>query len=110
MSVSKLTLLIAALAFADNSFSFDAATTGNIYRIEVTDGNNYGLRVALKNLPKLCGNDHNWAYLNDTDSNYKTYVSILLAAKMADKPVTIFASKETVSGNAYCHIGSIRLE
>ena len=49
------------------------------------------------------------AYLNEPDSNYETYVSVLLAARLADKPVTIYSNRETKSGKNHCHIGYIAL-
>lgn len=97
-----------------NFFSFtaqawDGMITGKIQNIDVTGGQNYGFRISLVNTPPLCGSGHAWAYLNDTDSNYETFVSVLLAAKLSDRSVTIYTNKETISGNNYCKIGYIVL-
>jgi hypothetical protein len=99
--------IVGLLSFS--SQAWDGHVSGKIGSIDVTSGNNYDLRVTLVNGPKLCGNGNTWAYLNNSDSNYQTYVSVLLAAKMAEKNVTIYTSKETKSGNGYCHIGYISM-
>jgi len=90
--------------------SWAGVTTGKINSISVAAGNNYGFRIAIAGAPKLCGNEHTWAYLNESHSNYNTYVSVLLAAKMADKEVVIYTHQEQTSGNAYCSIGHIVLK
>jgi len=95
------------LAMGAYSGSWDGATTGKIVEFDVTGGNNYGFRISLKGLPKLCGNQHNWAYINESDSNYKVYVSALMAAYTAGKTVTVYTKKESRSGKGYCHIGYI---
>lgn len=87
--------------------SWDGATTGTINQIKVTGADNYGFRVVLEGAPPLCGNTHTWAYINEADSYYKTYVTVLMAAKMAKTTVTLYANKEILSGNDYCHIGFI---
>jgi len=92
-----------------SSLAWDGRVSGKVGNIDVTSGSNYGFRVTLVNGPALCGNDNKWAYLNDSDSNYQTYVSVLLAAKMADKNVTVYTNRETSSGNGYCHIGYISI-
>lgn len=89
--------------------AWDGSVEGKIQNIDVAPGENYGFRLSLQNSPKLCGNDHTWAYLNKSDSNYETFVSVLLAAKMAERSVRIYTTKETASGNGYCRIGYIVL-
>jgi hypothetical protein len=90
--------------------SWGGTVAGKINSIDVAPGQNYGFRVSLINAPKLCGNNHTWAYLNESDSNYKTFVSVLLAAKMADKQVVLYTNNESSSGKSYCHIGYIVLK
>jgi len=90
--------------------AWDGSVTGEIKTIEVTAGENYGFRVILTGNPQLCGNSHTWAYIKESDSNYQTYVSVLLAAKMGNKKVQLLTTKETSSGNEYCHIGYMRLK
>ncbi|MBA6233639.1 MULTISPECIES: hypothetical protein [unclassified Colwellia] len=90
--------------------SWDGTVAGKINSIDVAPGQNYGFRVSLINSPKLCGNNHTWAYLNESDSNYKTFVSVLLAAKMADKQVVLYTNHENSSGQSYCHIGYMVLK
>jgi hypothetical protein len=106
---TKLSLPL-LLIFSTNVFaSWDGILAGKINAIDVAPGQNYGFRVSLINAPKLCGNNHTWAYLNESDSNYQTFVSVLLAAKMADKQVTLYTKIESTSGHDYCHIGYISL-
>ncbi len=82
--------------------SWDGATRGEIIAIEVTAESNYAFRVWLKGSSGLCGNDNKWAYLNKSDSNYETYVTLLTAAKFSKTEVTIYANQST---NNYCKIG-----
>ncbi|GAB1623977.1 hypothetical protein AAOGI_40270 [Agarivorans albus] len=97
--------------FSSNVFAaWDGVTVGKISSLDVTSGNNYGFRINLKGAPKLCGNNHTWAYVNESHSNYKTYVSVLLAAKMADKEVVLYTNQEQKSGANYCSIGYLVLK
>ncbi len=108
----KFRLLVATIifvAFFKSALAWDGSTTAKIYQIDVAVAENYGFRVMLEGLPALCGNSHSWAYLNKSSSNYETFVSVLLSARMAQKTVTLHTTKETISGNEYCHIGYITL-
>ncbi len=89
--------------------TWDGTESGQVHSVNVASGENYGFRVTLSGAPKLCGNAHSWAYLNESQSNYQTFVSVLLAAKMSDKRVTLYTTKETTSGNEYCRIGYVDL-
>ncbi|AQS38156.1 hypothetical protein Sps_03009 [Shewanella psychrophila] len=100
------TLLLALLWTLDTQ-AWDGAVIGQVNTIDVTHGKNYGFRVTLEGAPKLCGNDSGWAYLNDDDSNYQIFVSVLLAAKMSGTTVRLYTNQEKTSGNDYCHIGYI---
>ena len=83
-----------ALSFASTAADYEAKT-GYIEQIDVAAGNNLGFRVLLKGVDFECGNkDTRQAYLNDTDSNYETFTSVLLAAKMSKTKVRIY----TVAG------------
>jgi hypothetical protein len=86
--------------------SWDGAIYGTISRIDIAPGENYGIRIYLKDFPKLCGNQADWAYLNESDSNYKTFVSVLLAAHMAQKNVTLYSNQQ----NGFCHIGYVVIQ
>jgi hypothetical protein len=110
MKFVKLLIMFTSAFISIRAIAWDGIIEGQIQGIDVAPGENYGFRVSLKNSPQMCGNAHAWAYLNESDSNYKTFVSVLLAAKMAEKTVTIFTTKETNSGNNYCHIGYVALK
>lgn len=51
----------------------------------------------------MCAGGPTWSYLNDTDSNYKTFVAVMLLAKAQGNPITVFTTLEA----GYCHIGYI---
>ncbi len=53
----------------------------------------------------MCTGGPDWAYLNEDDSNYKTYVAALLTARAQGTPVTIYSNLE----NGYCKIGYITI-
>lgn len=111
--MNKLTkiFLFSLFLFSINAIAaWDGSVEGKINSIDVAPGENYGFRVTLINAPKLCRNNHVWAYLNESDSNYQTFVSVLLSAKMADKQVVLYTNHENKSGQSYCHIGYIVLK
>lgn len=89
------------------SIAWDGMIYGKVRAIHVTGHNNYDLRIELEGSPKLCGNEHQWAYLNQSDSNYQTFSSVLIAANLANKNITIYTNQEKTSGNNHCHIGYI---
>lgn len=98
----KVLFLIFTALLSCSVFAWDGTASGKISNIDVAPGNNYGFRVTLEGAPSLCGNTHTWAYLNDTDSNYQTFVSVLLAAKAAKMTVTLYSIRKT---DGYCHLG-----
>ena len=104
----SLILTIALLSSVHVNAAWDGTNSGKIHGIDVAaPGDNYGFRISLDDgTTKMCGNNHTWAYLNETDSNYQTFVSVLLAAKMAEKSVIVYTNKDS-SSNEYCHIGYI---
>jgi hypothetical protein len=100
------TLVLAFALTATTAPAWDGAATGRIYQIDVTGGDNCGFRVILEGAPALCSNGLNWAYLNDSDSNYKTYVTALMTANALGQTVTLY---NTIAPNGYCHIGYIAI-
>ena len=110
MKLVNLFVVIFLAFLSITAAAWDGAIEGQIQSIDVAPGENFGFRISLKNSPKLCGNGHAWAYVNESDSNYKTFVSVLLAAKMAEKTVTIYTGRETATGNGYCHIGYVSMQ
>jgi|SRR5688572_16108205 hypothetical protein len=83
--------------------AWDGVSQGTVYALEVTGGANYGFRVFVSGVTNMCGNGSNWAYLNEADSNYKTYVAVIMMAKAQGSPVTIYTNVV----NGYCHIGYV---
>lgn len=87
--------------------AWDGTVTGTISQIHVTGANNYGFRVYLEGKPKMCGNEHNWAYINESQSNYNVYVSVLTAAKASNQTVKIYTNRKGATADGYCQIGYI---
>lgn len=84
---------------------WDGTERGEVGTIQVTAGHNYGFRVSFKDSVKMCGEGSaDWAFLNEDDSNYETYVSALLAARFSKTAVRIYTN---VSTQGYCRIGHI---
>lgn len=109
----KKTVLIAASAIFSASLlaspaalAWDGVQVGSITRIDVTAGNNFGIRIMLGGVASMCSGGASWAYLNESDSNYKTYVAMLMLAKAQASKVTIFTTLES----GYCHAGYIVVE
>ena len=99
---------MAVLSFAGIGIAhaWDGAVSGNIYAVEVTVGHVYGFRVFVSGATTMCTGGSNWAYLNESDSNYKTYVAAILAAKAQGSTVTLYSNLE----NSHCHIGHITIQ
>ena len=113
MNIFRIAIMLFFCASSELAFSWDGSVVGKIAQIDVASAENYGFRVTLKpssdgTKNSICGN-HTWGYLNKSSSNYETFVSVLLAAKMSQGTVTIYTNAETRSGNGYCHIGYIAI-
>jgi hypothetical protein len=108
MGVGIRSLAFAVLWFtgAGAAHAWDGVASGNIYAVEITGGNSFGFRVFVSGVTNMCGSGSNWAYLNESDSNYKTYVAGILAAKAQGSTVTVYSTLE----NGYCHIGYISVQ
>ncbi|MDR6984480.1 hypothetical protein J2X32_003124 [Rheinheimera pacifica] len=102
--MGKIAAMLLMVLFSGATVAWDGEVYGKLQSIDVTGGSNYGFRVTFEGAPPICGNANTWGFLNDTDSNYQTYVSVLLAAKAAKMNVTIFTVRDV---NGYCHIGHI---
>lgn len=103
-----IALSIASLSFVmivPRAYAWDGIVKGLINSIDVTDADNYGFRITLTQGEKFCGTT-TWAFINKSDSNYETYVSVLLTAKMSGKAVTIFTTQQS---GGFCKIGYITL-
>ncbi len=105
----KLIFTIVLLFTTTSAYSWDGAHSGKIVSIEITGGTNFGFRVHLEGAPQMCGSQFTWAYLNEGDSNYNTYVSGLLAAKMSGVNVVIYTNKVTHGSNDFCRIGHVSI-
>jgi hypothetical protein len=106
-NMTKLLIALSLLASFNVLAVWDGSVTGKVSQIHVTGGNNYGFRITIEGQNSLCGNDNDWAYVNESDSNYKTYVSVLTAAKAAGQTVRILTTRQNGDANGYCHIGYV---
>lgn len=98
-------ILVGLFSFATSvALSWDGIATGKIVKMEITDSENFGVRVVLDK--SICGSENlYWAYLNGSDSNYKTYVAALLMARALNQQITVYANK--VWNGQFCHIGHL---
>lgn len=87
-----------------SSFAYDGVVTGQIQSLATAPGGGYGFRVALAGSPALCGNAFTWAYLLDTDTNYKVQAALLLFTKSQGVPVTLYTYRD---GSTYCQISIV---
>lgn len=94
-------IFILSLTLLTTSAQATDTASGTISRIDVTDGTNLGFRVMLTGYPVLCSAGGNVAYLNETDSNYKVYVSTLLTAKTTGSNVVLYTENGSYG---LCHI------
>lgn len=76
---------------------------GTVSQFDVTGAANYSFRVYINGTTNMCGSGSNWAYLNEADGNYKTYVAAIMMAKAQGNTVTIY----TYRVNDYCQIGYV---
>jgi hypothetical protein len=96
-------LIGSAFGFLSSAWAWDGMVRGKVTQLDlVPSDSNYSFRVYLLGYPNLCGSV-NWAYLNDTDSNYNALVAGLMAAKSSNSDVMIY----TTLVGGYCHIGYI---
>lgn len=98
------TLLSAVLMWSTPASAWDGIVTGKIGSIDVNSGNYFDFRVNVEGIiSNACGpGTESWVYLNQADSNYQVFVSILTTAYATGK--TISASLTNDAGSSYCHI------
>jgi|EndMetStandDraft_4_1072995.scaffolds.fasta_scaffold272071_2 hypothetical protein len=85
--------------------AWDGNASGKVTSIDITGGSNYGFRVVLDGGTQICTGGTTWAFLNEADSNYKTYVAALLVAKVQGVNVRLFTTTE----GGFCHIGYVSI-
>lgn len=115
--MKKKILLIVFLTIGTYLFaSWDGIVKCNITELQVADGQNYGFRVVtdVKDLLNKTTTQHDpifWAYLNEGESNYATYVSMLSLAFTMGYQVELYVKEVKRTGNTYfAHIGYIRIQ
>ena len=89
---------------------WDGYATVRITRVDVTQNGNCDFRVMTNNEDLFNDTDEphdpvSWAYLNESDVNYETYVAMLSMAFMMDYDVVIHVKKV----DNYAHIGYISI-
>lgn len=103
--VALLLVSLSSFMMVPQSYAWDGTVTGVINTIDVTDAENFGFRITFTQGEKFCGTN-TWAFINKSDSNYETYVSVLLAAKMSGKALTVYTTKHS---SGFCKIGYLVL-
>lgn len=100
--IYRLFMAICAACVFTSASAWDGIVSGKVSQLEVTAGGNYGVRVTVTNAPGglMCTGGATWAYLNETDSNYKVYVSVLLMARATGASVSVYSTRV----GAYCQI------
>ena len=102
-TIRKVLAVAGACFLFANAHAWDGVTSGVPGALEVTNGGNYGLRIYLANQTSMCGSSTpTWIYLEPTDSNYSTYLAVLLFAKAQGTPVTLYGIREA---NGFCRLG-----
>ncbi len=94
LSIILLLSLISPLIAVDLDPFWDGLERIKITRIDVTGGENFGFRVYADSSDLLNDTDKehrptNWAYINESDSNYKTFVALLTTAYTLDYTVQL---------------------
>lgn len=106
MNLLRPVLFGALLLCATTALAWDGVQTGYPGALQVTQAGNYGFRVTLKTPDVMCGNANTWAYLEPTDSNYATFVAVILSAQARGARVTFYSNRDS---SGYCRIGHIVL-
>jgi len=104
----KLCLLaaIASFGFSAAANAWDADYTGKILSLDVYDGTPRVMVFLDGVQPTMPACKSNYAYALTSQPTYQTIASVLLAAKMADKSVRVYGTKDA---DGYCKIGYISL-
>lgn len=93
-------VMYSSLTFA---WDWDGIAVGKITELHISPSD---VRIILEGVSSTCTGGENWAFLSDTDSNYKSYVAALLLAKAQGTTITVYTTLE----GAYCHIYYIVLQ
>lgn len=101
-------ILTLILVFATNfAIAWDGTNRAKVSKLDIAPGGDpRTVRVYLEGSLKLCGNDFTWAYIGENTAGYDAVVSALLAARVSQKPITIYANQNPDDHN-YCYIGYV---
>ncbi len=93
-------LAVCLMLLSGKAFAWDGVKYGKITGVDVTDAENFAVRVYLDGTP-VCGTTESWGYVNKGHSNYEAMVAIINSAFLSGRQVTIYTNR---TGN-YCEIG-----
>lgn len=96
-------LAVSLITVHEVANAWDGIVDAAIKQIHVAPGSNFGLRIYLNGVASMCSGGPDWAYLNDTDSNYKTYAAALMMAKAQGFSVSVYSNRQ----GPYCQIGYV---
>ncbi len=95
-------MALICMAAASQGHAWDGVVSGTVHGFDVTAGTNFAFRVYLNGVTDYCGGSYNVAYINEVDSNYKTYVAAVMLAKTSGSVVTLYTNRDA---SGLCQIG-----
>lgn len=106
MRVVMFAAMALLIATSTPAGAWDGVMSGKISTVEVATGGNLSLRVHLDIPPNngVCGGAYGLAYLNESDSNYQLFSSLITTAFAMSKQVVIYLIRDA---NGYCKIGHL---
>jgi hypothetical protein len=97
-------LLLVLLSLGATSSAL-ADAYGKVGSISVVNAGNMPFRVSLVGIDHICPTiSDNWAYLNEYDASYKSWMATLIAARVSDTYVSLQTSLDS---NSRCRINLI---
>jgi len=102
---SKLFAALAALSFATAVLAYDGQVTGKIFKMDAAADATQTFRVTFAGSPILCTGGTTYAYLSESDPNWKSFISTLQLAFVTNKTVNLYTWK--VAG--VCHIAYVEV-
>lgn len=111
--IFSFTLSLPAFSIGGTNPNWDGFVSCNITRIDVTGANNYGFRVHTDAADLLNDTDTThtpvkWAYINESDSNYKTYVAMLSLAFTMGYRVVLYTKEKVHNADKNSYFAHIR--
>lgn len=102
--VKNVGFVLASFMFVNCASAWDLVA-GKILRVEIREGD---MRILLEGTPVLCGTSGvNWSYASRFKPNYDSFLSVILAAQMAGKSISLYSA---VDSSNLCEIQAVYLQ